>query len=635
MSTRTFQFDPTEAPNLNALWTGLAFEEWSRLGLSLAVVCPGSRSAPLAYAISQNPRIQSIVVHDERAAGFVALGAARATGRAAVVVTTSGTAVANLLPAAIEAAKTGTPMLLVTADRPPELHDCGANQCIEQRGIFGTFSRWSIEVPCADCSIHPRWVLSTADEAWKRAHSPSRLAGPVHLNWMFREPLAPRMEAWDRGVASELTNWMKGRAPWRCEVGGVFDELFDEGSDAGQRSWDHMAVELVGRIADATRGARRVVLCVGALYSPAMRSLASCLATRLGSPVIADIGSGLRFGGAGIDVVAHADLIPLSAAVAKTLMPDFIVRLGGAISSRRVGEFLEQARRSGARELVIRDGPERSDPQHTAQLELSIDLSERPRINTRTASQESLAFDVSYAKAWRDADARIASVLESHLDDATDALDEPSTARIAVATCPTGSILLVGNSMPIRDADMHAASSESSLMVAVNRGASGIDGLIATAVGHARVTGKPTVALVGDLSLLHDLGSLAIVGAGSHPVVIIVVNNDGGGIFHFLPLADHPKLLEPWTTAPHGVNFAAAAEMFGIAYLVPETRGELTGGIKDALRRAVESNHSTMIEVRTNRQENFDFHRRLQSSVAAELDRFVRESETRSAEILR
>ncbi|MCX5665346.1 MAG: 2-succinyl-5-enolpyruvyl-6-hydroxy-3-cyclohexene-1-carboxylic-acid synthase [Planctomycetota bacterium] len=184
-------FDPTDAPNINALWTQLAFAEWSRLGLSLAVVCPGSRSAPLAYAISRNPRIESIIAHDERSAGFVALGAARATGRAAVVVTTSGTAVANLLPAVVEASKTGTPMLLVTADRPPELHDCGANQSIHQSHIFGAFARWSIDVPCADEAIAPHWILSTADEAWRRAHSPSQSAGPVHLNWMFREPLAP------------------------------------------------------------------------------------------------------------------------------------------------------------------------------------------------------------------------------------------------------------------------------------------------------------------------------------------------------------------------------------------------------------------------------------------------------------
>ena len=172
MSASAKQFDPTEAPNLNTLWTQLAFDEWARLGLSLAVVCPGSRSAPLAYAISQNPRIESVIAHDERSAGFVALGAARATGRAAVVVTTSGTAVANLLPATIEASKTGTPLLLVTADRPQELHDCGANQSISQSNIFGSFARWSIDVPCADAAIDPSWILSTADEAWRRAHCP-------------------------------------------------------------------------------------------------------------------------------------------------------------------------------------------------------------------------------------------------------------------------------------------------------------------------------------------------------------------------------------------------------------------------------------------------------------------------------
>lgn len=608
------QFDPTEAPNLNALWTQLAFTEWSRLGLSLAVVCPGSRSAPLAYAISRNPRIESIIAHDERSAGFVALGAARATGRAAVVVTTSGTAVANLLPAVVEASKTGTPMLLVTADRPPELHDCGANQSIHQSHIFGAFARWSIDVPCADAAIAPNWILSTADEAWRRAHSPLQSAGPVHLNWMFREPLAPRIESWKRESIVDLSKWSRSQEPWRLAIdGGV--------------SWEETINGLIDRIGTSSEGAHRMLLCVGALYSPAMRALAQQLAKRLGCAVLADIGSGLRHGECRGDVVAHADLVALSPEISNALRPDFILRLGGAISSRRIGDFLAQARRSGARELVIRDGPERMDFEHAASIELSIDASFSSTLPSqtsairKTANNATIVMNRNYKDAWKSADATVAHVLDAHLDDRGEVLDEPSTARIISASCPSGATLLFGNSMPIRDADMHAAGVKSSPTIAVNRGASGIDGLIATAVGHARVTGAPTVAIVGDLSLLHDLGSLALVSASSVPVIIVVVNNDGGGIFHFLPLADHPNMLEPWTTAPHGINFSAAAKMFGLHYNSPTVRGGLVDDLGDALQRAAKSNHSTLIEVRTNRIENAQFHRKLQGEIVAALDR--------------
>lgn len=609
MSASIKQFDPTEAPNLNALWTQLAFTEWSRLGLSLAVVCPGSRSAPLAHAVSHLSHVQTVIAHDERSAAFVALGAARATGRAAVVVTTSGTAVANLLPAAVEASKTGTPLLFVTADRPPELHDCGANQCISQSGIFGSFARWSIDVPCATGAIDPSWMLSTADEAWHRAHAPSQSAGPVHLNWMFREPLALSIEAWDRKSVAHLADWSLSKKPWRelVTVAPMHGELADL---------------LSQQLRDATQDARRVVVCVGALYSPAMRQLVRDVIGRLGYPVIADIGSSLRHGACSATVIAHGDLIALSK-VSDHLMPDAIVRIGGGLSSRRLSEFLARARLGGAREIVVRDGPERMDFQHAATTEVSIDVSQLRVNHTKKTVNESLSRvrNGAYQQAWHDADTLVGSILQRKLDHDSADIDEPSTARMVAALCPSDATLLVGNSMPIRDADMHASCVPHTPVIAVNRGASGIDGLIATAVGHAKATEKLVIALVGDLSLLHDLGSLALVSAADVRLVIIVINNDGGGIFHFLPLVEHPQLLEPWTTAPHGVDFSAAAKMFGLEYVAPKMRGDVRESVAAALHRAIDSQRSTIIEVRTVRSENLNFHRKLQSEIVEALDR--------------
>ena len=275
--------------------------------------------------------------------------------------------------------------------------------------------------------------------------------------------------------------------------------------------------------------------------------------------------------------------------------------------------------------MVIRDGPERMDFEHAASIELSIDTSLSSNVLAQVSAslhpsiEETSVMKSSYADAWKSVDETVACVLHAHLDDRNEVLDEPSTARIISSSCPSSTTLLVGNSMPIRDADMHAAGVESSPNIAVNRGASGIDGLIATAVGHARVTGTPTVAFVGDISLLHDLGSLALVSASTVPVIIVVVNNDGGGIFHFLPLVDHPNMLEPWTTAPHGLNFSAAAKMFGLHYNSPTVRGDLADNLGEALQRAEKSNRSTLIEVRTNRIENVQFHRTLQGEIIAAL----------------
>lgn len=615
MSRRTAQFLPTEAPNLNALWAQVAFDEWARCGLSLAVVCPGSRSAPLAYAISNNPSIESIIAHDERAAGFVALGAARATGRAAVVVTTSGTAAANLLPAVIEASKTGTPMLVVTADRPPELHDCGANQSISQRGLFGAFARWSFEIPCAQTAIDGRWILSTADEVWQRAHTSSQCAGPVHVNWAFREPLAPRVEAWDRAAIEGLEEWSVGRERWRC-------------STSVGSSMDEMVQRVIDRIVESSQGGRRCVLCVGALYSPVMRSFARDLGNALACPVIADIGSGLRHGDSSNRVVAHGDLITLSGTAAAMLRPDIVVRVGGAISSKRIHEFLACARRLGAQEILIRDGPERMDSEHSASVEISIDasalLSRAPVRRTPTARR--LECDQSFVEAWSSADAAVGRLLDAHLDPPHACVDEPSTARIVAALAPSESTLMLGNSMPIRDADMHAARSAAAPTIAVNRGASGIEGVIATAVGHARVTTRPSIVLLGDLALLHDIGSLALVRAAGAPVIIVVVNNDGGGIFHFLPVADHPTMLTPWTTTPHGLRFAAAAEMFGLRYHAPVLRSAVVQSLNEALHAAAGGTASSLIEVRTNRDENLQFHRSLQDAIRTHLDRGVVDS---------
>lgn len=598
-----------DAPNINALWSRVAMEEFTRLGLELVVVCPGARCAPMVDAIAQMTHCRRVVAHDERCGGFVALGAARASGRGALVVTTSGTAVANLLPAAVEASRTRTPLLLLTADRPPELRDCGANQTISQQRIFGEFARWELDMPCPDENISLEWLLSTIDEAWSRAHGLQGPAGPVHLNWMFREPLAPSVARWDPGILNPIARWLASRQVWRKST------LIAPSANATVES-------AISAIRSASTPAARPIVCVGAISSRPLREFARAVGAGLGWPVVADIASGIRHGSNIPNLVAHADLVVLSGRMKQRLMPDFIVRMGGVLTSRRISEFLATARDEGAQELVVRDGPERVDSEHGAGIELAVGpldggFDARNWAGKKTVPTSPILTD------WTRAESCATNWLTTHLDSPSRQLDEPAVSRGVCRCCPDGTTLVIGNSMAIRDAEMHASASERDVTVSANRGASGIDGLVATALGHALATGKPTWLQLGDLSLLHDIGSLALVGASQVPLVIVVVNNDGGGIFHFLPLAAHSSMLEPWTTAPHGVRFEHAAKMFGLGYCALDsgaTNVELERALAGAQESANRQAKSTLIEVTTNRHANVDVHRTIQSAIAKQLD---------------
>ena len=607
LSDNTQTFDPEQAPNLNALWAGLAFREWSALGVSLVVVCPGSRSAPLALAASTTPELDTVVCHDERAGAFMALGAARAKGIPAIVITTSGTAVANLLPAAVEASQTGTPLILVTADRPPELRECGANQSIRQSAMLRDHARWSFEIPCAAEKPGPEFILSTADEAWRRARGSAGDGGSVHLNWVLREPLSPKPEHWDRGILRSIWDSIEGDGPWRSE-------------EDGQGDSEAECVRLLGRIAAAIGHCVRPVIVAGACHTPRERGICQLVARAAGCPVIADIGSGLRGDDSIQGLVAHGDMFLRAGAVhGRPLEPDWIIRLGGNVSSRVVNEYIQSRLSMGTtRVALVRSGSVRFDPGHSVRIEIPALLRHTPTAAVQAAMPRILHCDDSFLRAWMDADRIVAGVLEDQLDRPGSVLCEPSVARAVAQRSRGAALLALGNSMPIRDADMHASRGMVAAEVAVSRGASGIDGLVATALGHARALRRRAVLLIGDLSLLHDIGSLALVRSSPVPITIVVVNNDGGGIFHFLPLAAFDGALDPWCTAPHGLSFEAAGALFGFG-TKSLPRGATHGEFLAALDEAITSPQSMLIEVHTQRKENLRLHRDIQSAVA---DRF-------------
>jgi 2-succinyl-5-enolpyruvyl-6-hydroxy-3-cyclohexene-1-carboxylate synthase len=575
-----------ETPRANRLWAYLIVEELLRCGVDLFCVAPGSRSTPLVAALAANERARSLIHFDERGTAFAALGYARATGRPAAWITTSGTAVANGLPAVVEASTDGVPMLLLTADRPPELRQTGANQTIDQPDIFGDYVRWRFDLPAPDPAIDPAMVLTTVDQAaYRAARTPQ---GPVHLNLMFREPFLPDGE-----------EDLAGPFPWTER-----DEPYTRYT-ATKPAVDEAEIHALWQ---ALRPVERGLVVAGRLASREQGEAALRLADSLGWPLLPDIGSQVRLGADSKNLAAHYDALLASDSFSRAHMPEAVIHVGGRALSRRLEQFLGRSRPDPY--VVVRENPFRLDPAHRVSHSIEADVVNFCAALGR-AAEDRPTRDIAWTAGWREASEEAGRRLDEVLFGEP---SEPFVARSVSRNLPPDHGLVVASSMPVRDLDTYAAAGGPPLPVAANRGASGIDGTVATAVGFARGLEGPVTLLIGDLALLHDLNSLAML--RDVRVVVVVLNNDGGGIFSFLPVASQRQFFEPYFGTPQGVDFGPAAQMFGLGYERPET----AEGFVESYRKACARDSSTLIEVRTDREENVVMHRRILQEVAGLVD---------------
>ena len=552
-------------------------------GVRDACLAPGSRSAPLALALASDGRVSVHVLIDERSAAFLALGIGKAGRRPAVLVSTSGTAAAHFHPAVLEAHHSKTPLIVITADRPPELRDTGAGQTIDQIKLYGDAVRWFVEVGVPeDRPGSARYWRSVAARACATASGSP--AGPVHLNAAFRDPLVPTGGGLGgrEGDAPEGLGGREGGAPWT--------QVRRSAPMAGEAdvAW------LAGEIAGSPRG---LVVAGDCDVDPGP---VLALADKAGWPVLADPLSGLRSGKLAISAY---DALLRNGAWANEHRPDVVLRVGKIGTSKTLRALVSGA----GREIVIdADGMWLDAERSAATLLIADPASVCGRVcGTIPARSKS-----RWSEGWRRAESRARGAIDGLLD-LDDDVSEPRTARDLGGLLPDGATLVVASSMPVRDLDWYMRPRRG-LRVLGNRGANGIDGFVSTTLGVALASPEPTVGLAGDLSILHDQNGLMLRRAEPVDTVFVVINNDGGGIFSFLPEARWPEHFEQLFGTPHGLSLAALAELYGCGHRSVKRASELA----PAVAAAMEQGGVHLVEVRTDRAANVTLHRRLNQAVA-------------------
>jgi len=562
-------------------------DELIRCGLREAVLAPGSRSTPLAMAFFEAERQDRVRLHvriDERSASFTALGLAKASRRPVAVLCTSGTAAANFHPAVIEADESGVPLLVLTADRPPELRGVGANQAVDQIKLYGDAVRWFCEagVPERRPGVVHYW-RSLACQAWANAAgSAGGLGGPVHLNLAFREPLTPDLpgDAAEPGWPDSLDGRPEGQ-PWTRFADPVRE-------DAVELAWTE----------------RGMVVCGDGDYDAV--ALVD-LAEQAGWPVLAEPSSGARRGPNAL--TAYQYLLG-TAEFTASFRPDVIVSAGRPGLSRPQMTVLG---RPVTRHVVIEQGAGRwADPQRAA-----TDVA--PAI--RLTGPHPRSGPSAWLDGWRRADQAARQAVDAVLD-GDDALTEPRLARDLVAGLPQGALLWTGSSLPIRDVDMFGVP-RCDIRVLASRGASGIDGTVSAAIGAALAHGGPAFALIGDLAFLHDAPGLALGPAEPRPdLCLIVANNDGGGIFSTLEQAAFPGMFERLFGTPHGAGLDHLAAAFGLPYERLDQPADLD--------KVVAGSGLRVVEVQTDRAAGAELRARLRAAASRAVDAVSRTGRLRA-----
>lgn len=573
--------------NTNSLWGSVLVETLVQLGLRQAVISPGSRSAPLTMAFARHPRLESIPVLDERSAAFFALGLAKQHRRPVALVCTSGTAAANFLPAVVEAQETGVPLLILTADRPPELRDCHAGQAIDQLKLYGRFVNFHHEFAVPQATLPMlRYLRQTAAHALERTTQP--VAGPVHLNCPFRDPLPPLPETPPPAVnAAALRGFFSG-----------LDDYFYQGGVI------KMAVG--GPIWPKTTRQARGVIIVGPHEESSPELLVRTvgrISRALGWPVLADALSPVRMQAARAGhLVAHYDAILRNERLAESLQPAQVICVGGWPTSKVLRTWLQRA---DPEAVIVTSRAGNEDGLHLRTGFVRGGLADWGRAFT---GRRRLA---AYARQWLAAEARLRRAVAAEFRK-QDELIEPRCIALLAENLPAATPIFIASSMPVRDAEYFWPANNRGHLVYCNRGANGIDGTLSTALGVAHGNRRPAVLLTGDLALLHDTNGFLTAPQLHGSLTVVLINNDGGGIFGHLPVAQFEPPFEKFFATPQQADFGKLCRAYGgVTHVAVKSWSQFAKLVAKLPPRGVR-----VLEIRTDRKRDAAWRRALFARLA-------------------
>ncbi|WP_191560502.1 2-succinyl-5-enolpyruvyl-6-hydroxy-3-cyclohexene-1-carboxylic-acid synthase [Metabacillus idriensis] len=569
------------------LYTASFVDELTKAGVRDAVVSPGSRSTPMAMLMAEHPEINIHVIIDERSAGFFALGMAKMQQKPVALLCTSGTAAANYFPAVVEAFYSRVPLLVLTADRPHELRDVGAPQAIDQLHLFGRYAKWfadmAIPEQTAEMLHYGRTMAARA--AGKAVSAPS---GPVHLNFPFREPLIPDLDS------ENLWSSLNSR-PRQVQV------------TAGSSM---IAAEEVQRLSKVFTQEKKGLIICGEIHDAEFSHAVVQLSSDLNYPILADPLSNLRTGlHDKSSVIECYDAFMKDDYITEKLKPKVIIRFGAMPISKPLFQFLK--RTADIQQIVVdRQGGWR-EPTLMASEMIECDETWLCRQLSKTVEIQN---DRLWMEAWQNVNETSRELLTSAQDQGGE-LFEGNIYRELQHAIPSQCHVIAGNSMPIRDLDNYFLNTEKNITVFANRGANGIDGVVSTALGISAASDHPTFLVIGDLSFYHDMNGLLAAKMHKLNLTIILVNNDGGGIFSFLPQSKEEKHFETLFGTPSGLDFKHAADMYDGTYASPANWNDF----RSSVAAAIDKKGLNIIEIRTNRHTRVKIHRELMNRVSQEI----------------
>ncbi len=569
--------------NVNIAIGSLLVEELIRNGIDYFVISPGSRSTPLAIAVTRNPLARYKLVLDERSAGFYALGYAKARKKPAVLICTSGTALANYFPAVIEARMTNTPLLVLSADRPFSLQDTGANQTIEQSHIYGNYTRIFSHIPITPQGLSAPSILGLLDNIlYKMIYAEP---GPSHINIAFDEPLHPEIRPYHLDCNESFYEWMKTRNP--------FTRYFprkDTSSLTENDIWLNLSetgniMLVVGSMEEFIKSDEDRIL---------IREIMELLC-RKGWPVWTDIRSGSFRSFCGI---SHADFIFANATIPDSAVPRTIIHIGSELISKEYYRLREKAKILNV--IQIKNHANRHDPEHGVSVRLSADVHKLGEIIQQIPECK----NQEYSEYWKSSSVKARALIEN-IFQSEEKISEAGFLH-HLAKAKLDSDIAIGNSMPIRNLDMFTASLHPGTAVFSNRGASGIDGFLSSSMGFATATGKPTVIISGDVATLHDLNSLYLSTDIPNAVVILVFNNGGSGIFDYLPIARYTEDYSNLFRTEHSYNMKNFAKGFNLPYYTPaeEIPEILYGKVISLIQNIIIKKEKAILEIFFDREYN-------------------------------